>query len=120
MEGMKLLGLLVLSVFSVSVAGLGYFALSSLTERQRLAGAVERLAAACREVAYSGGERVVELEIPGDRTIAFQDNYILADGLKCPEGGLPLPFAENSQPLSGGRQTVRISVSAGRLVVWTS
>lgn len=119
MEGTTLLGLAVLSVLAVSIAALGYLTLRSLTDRERLMNALEKLANACQEIASAGGERSVELEVPTGYTIFFQDNQIQAGEIRYPEEGLPLKFVENLSPLSAGKHTVRISVFEGRFFVWT-
>jgi len=113
------LGLAVLSVLAVSIAAFGYLKLSSLTDRQRLMNALERLANVCQEVASAGGERIVELEIPSGCIVYFQDNQIRVGEIRYPDEGLPFRFAENISPLPAGKHFVRVSISDGRFFIWT-
>lgn len=119
MEGTTLLGLAVLSVLTISIAAFGYLKLSSLTDRQRLMNALEKLANVCQEVASAGGERVIELEIPAGYTIFFRENKIEAGEIGYPEEGLPFWFSENISPIPAGKHIVRVSLFKDRFLVWT-
>ena len=120
MDGLGNLGLVVLAILSISAGSIGYLAVRGLIERQGVFNAVERIAQACREVSAFGGERLVEIEVPAGRTIHFSDNRIRAGEIAYPEEGLPYRFRENLPPIEAGRHRVRVSISDGRLSVWTS
>jgi len=117
MPALRLLGLVILSAFAVSIGMVGYFFIRGAIDESTAKEAALKVAEACGTVISAGGTQDVRINIPGNYHIRFIDNRIFLDNYGIPEGGFVLTFSEDSPELGPGSHDLSITVRENRLVV---
>jgi hypothetical protein len=119
MPALRTLGILILSLMAVAIGIFGYFFIKSVSDQMTARESAMRIAHTCQLVIEAGGRQSVDVYIPGDFSLIFQENRITVNGASFPEEGLRLPFAGN-YVIGPGTHTVRVWENNMRLVVeWT-
>ncbi len=117
MPALRLLGLVILAALACTIGILGYVYLRGTLDASAARDAANKVAIACQTVINSGGgTQVVEISLPGDYQMSFQDNQISVDGYRVPDGGLSLQFAE-TENLTPGTYRLSITTENNLLVV---
>jgi len=117
MPALRILGLVILSAFAISIGIFGYFVIRGTLDESSARGAAMQVADACGTVISAGGTQNVRINIPGDYRMRFLDNRIFVDNYGIPEGGFVFKFSVDSPELGPGSYDLSISVRDGRLVV---
>ena len=117
MPAMRILGLVVLSAFAVSIGIFGFFFLRGVMDESAARGAALQVAEACGTVISTGSTQNVSISIPGDYHMRFSGNQILIDNQAIPAGGFVFDFADASPELGPGNYVLSISLQDDRLVV---
>ncbi|MFH1821021.1 MAG: hypothetical protein ABH852_01050 [Methanobacteriota archaeon] len=117
MPALRILGLVILSAFAISVGMFGYFLIRGTLDESTARGAALDVADACGTVISAGGTQNVRINIPGNYRMTFLENRIFVDNYSIPESGFVLFFSEDSPELGPGSHDLSVSVRDGRLVV---
>jgi len=119
MPALRTLGLVILAILAVSIGILGYVYMRAVFDYSAARGAAIEVANKCGVVisSPSGGPQTVDITIPGNYQMRFDDNQVLIDNFRFPEEGLELMFSENLRELGPGTYTLSITIQGGRLVV---
>lgn len=117
MPALRMLGLVILGAFAISIGILGVVSVRAVLDEMSARDAALKVADACGTVIATGNTQTVEISIPGDYHITFVDNKISVDNYRIPEDGFVLRFADGSPDLGPGSRTLSIAISDGRLVV---
>jgi len=117
MSALRILGLVILSAFAVSIGIFGYFFIRGAMDESAARGAALQVAEACGTVISTGSTQNVSINIPGNYNMRFVDNRILIDNQAIPEDGLIFRFSEDSPELSPGSYELSVSLQGDRLVI---
>ncbi len=117
MPALRILGLVILSIFAISIGIFGYFFIRGAMDDSSARGAAMQVVEACNTVISAGGTQTVRVGIPGDYQMRFVDNRIFIDNYSFPDGGFVYWFSDDSPDLGPGSYDLSISVEGGRLVV---
>jgi len=119
MFALRTLGILILTLMAVTIGIFGFLFILSASEETTAKDAAAKVTHACQLVISAGGMQVVEIYLPRNFTMRFQENYISVDGYSVPEEGLSLEFAEDVV-IGPGHHTVSVTENGGKLVIsWT-
>jgi len=89
---LKMLGLVILAAFVVSIFVIGFMYSRALAELRRAKEAALDVDSKVRAVIAAGADQTVEVTIPEGYTLHFRDNRVLIDDLAFPEDGYPWPI----------------------------
>lgn len=120
MPALRMLGLVILAGFAVSIGILGYTYMRAVLDESAARDAALRVSSACQTVINIGGQQVIDITLPGNYHMRFLDNQVVVDNYRTPEQGLARQFAENTLELElgPGSYTLLINLDENnRLVV---
>lgn len=117
MPALRILGLVILSVFAVSIGIFGYFFIRGAMDESAARGAALQVVEACGTAISTGSTQNVSISIPGNYHMRFLDNQIFIDNQALPQGGLIFRFSDDSPDLGPGSYVLSISLQGDRLVV---
>lgn len=117
MPALRTLGLVILSVFAISIGIFGYTYIRGVLDESTAREAALRVADACGTVIATGGTQNVRINIPGNYRMRFLENRIFIDNYSIPEDGFVFMFAEDSPELGPGSYDLSITIHEGKLVV---
>jgi len=89
---LKMLGLVILAAFVVSIFVIGYMYSRALAELRRAKEAALEVDSKVRAAIATGADQTVEVTIPEGYTLHFRDNQVLVDNLAFPEEGYLWPI----------------------------
>jgi len=89
---LKMLGLVILAAFVVSIFVIGYTYSRSLADLRRARDAALDVNSKVQAAIATGTDQMVEITIPEGYTLHFMDNQVLIDDLALPEEGYPWPI----------------------------
>lgn len=87
MSALKILGLVILSAFVVTLFVIGYRYSGALADMRRAKEAALEVDAKVQLVVATGEDQIAEITIPWGYTLRFVDNQIFIDNMAFPEGG---------------------------------
>ncbi len=117
MPALRILGLVVLSIFAVAIGMFGFFFIRGAMDESAARGAALQVAEACGTVISTGSTQNISISIPGGYSMRFVDNRILIDNQSIPEGGLIFRFSDDSPELGPGSYELSVSLQGDRLVI---
>ena len=106
MPALKMLGLVILAAFVVSIFAIGFMYSRALAELRRAKEAALEVDSKVRAAIATGADQTVEVTIPEGYILRFKDNQVLIDDLAFPEEGYPWPIT--GPELGNGTYTLAI------------
>jgi len=106
---LKMLGLVILAAFVVSIFVIGFMYSRALAELRRAKEAALEVDSKVRAAITTGADQTVEVTIPEGYTLHFKDNQVLIDNLAFPEEGYPWPIT--GPELGHGTYTLTIGLA---------
>lgn len=121
MVALRMLGLVILAGFAVSIGLWGYVLISSELDKSAARNAGSKVSNACKTVITIGGQQIVEITLPGNYYMRFPDNRIVVvvDDYCVFEEELTRQFAENAQLGPGGAYKLSITIDQNNELVVT-
>jgi len=118
MPALRTLGLVILAALAVSIGILGYVCIRAVFDESAARNAAIKVADACGTVIASGGVQTVEVTIPGNYHMSFDNYQIVVDNYRVPESGFVRQFVDGIPDLDPGTHQLSITMNnENRLVV---
>lgn len=117
MPALRTLGLVVLAALAVATFVMGYRymrALASAREAKEVAFEVD---AAVWAAIMTGNPQTIEIVLPSNYALRFDNDQIVIDGIAIPQGGYPLPII--GPELWAGIHTLTIVLENNSILVFT-
>jgi len=92
MPALRIIALVILAAFVVSIFAIGYQYLQAQDRERRARDAALELSGGVQNVIATGDPKAVEITVPAGYTLMFENQRVLIDGFTIPEKGYQLPI----------------------------
>lgn len=115
MHALRMLGLVALAGICISIFVVAYQSFQGLSREERARGAALELHSKIQHVINTGDPRTVDIEVPGGYVLSLEENQLVINGIRMPEGGYSIPMVGNN--LTAGEHRLSVALENGEIVV---
>lgn len=116
MPALRTLGLVVLAALVVATFVMGYLYMGALVSARAAKEAAFEVDAAVWAAITTGNPQTIEITLPPDHTLRFDNARVVIDGVAIPQGGYPLPII--GPELWAGTYTLTIVLENNSILVF--
>lgn len=117
MPALRTLGLVVLAALVVATFVIGYRYMGALASAREAKEAAFEVDAAVWTAIVTGNPQTIEITLPSNHTLRFDNDQLVIDGIALPKSGYPLPII--GPELWAGTYTLTIVLENNSILVST-
>lgn len=117
MPALRMLGMVILAIFVVSLGVIGYRYVRVAISARDAKEAATKLSASVGQAINTGNPQVENVSIPDGYTMRFVDNQIVIDGYRVPVQGYPMSFDNRCPVLGASDYSLSITIENFKILV---